>query len=723
MMCISSHQSPVTSHQSPVTSHQSLNWQYGFVRALILSFTFCGASVFASAALSELPSTIQYKLANSVQDINYPASIDKVIENYSMETLFGYDAEPSESQQSALGFMSRIYLGKSNYSMASKKMILVKAGLQADAHLKMGVVYQLPQGFLVHFMQKSAVLEETMIAFYFEGFSSSSVLGMKEEISKALVSNQKAVFFNTLSPKFSNQYHFIQSLLVPMSFAESANGGLPALCGGSAQITTKAQGGENSMLKNAWNCTKGLGGGVWDSTGGLVTDTAHMLWSGAKGAGKAIIHPVETYEAASAEVKKYKAMFSDLEKSFGTLKEAYNQLPDEVKWKMGCEITCQLGTTGVISYLTMGGGSPAFLRTISKSLYRVAELLPAGSAAAEKAMNLSMKMSEKAVTHAAQLKPHLKESTQKDIADLEKTIHGIKKQKDEAQIIADKRHDIDLRISNLEFDQRSLNRSGAVLKAKQEAIAPMKNRLDLSDSVVLGMSWVARCRLRDKIRSSRDENLHKALMYFTGESDKILSDARWIKKTVDIESHGVAIPGHEHLDPIFQPVTLVRQDYLDKVKEAKWFEDKNLKQKAERIIDDFAKENGVSRDLLVFSHLEMSGRNNGVILDRLNEILNRNINKVEKEDIVKNQYYEDELKKLRAELASLSDVKVDLAQEKQAKIKLRELQQKLQLQSQDVSLSEKEKLAVGTYMGVTACRAAGTAVSPATSKEHQGAVK
>ena len=643
-----------------------------------------------------------------------------------METLLGYDAEPSENQKSALGFMSRIYLGKSNQSMPSKKMILVKAGLQVEGDVKMGVVYQLPQGFLVHFQQKEASSEDSVISFYFEGFSSSNVEEIKGKISKDLLQSQKTVLLNCLTPQFSNQFSFLQKWLMPMSFAAVAENGLPALCGGSTQVTTKSQGGESSMLKNTWNCTKGVGGGVWDSTGGLVTDTAHLLWAGAKGAGKAIIHPVETYEAASAEMKKYKAMFSDLEKSFGTLKEAYNQLPDEVKWKMGCEITGQLGTTGVITYLTAGGGSPAFLRTISNSLYRVAEKLPAGSAAAEKAMNLSKKMSEKAVAHEAQLKPHLKESPQNDIAALEEKLKSLVHQRQAVEI------EQQLRRNALKEELQLAKEKLAAIK--NPSPIPVKNSsIDMEEYTLVGAV------------TKYEGRLDKALqgLQFFGMNDSKRKKLYWDLVGISQGREGRSFAAEKAVPDLRLALERSYQSGLEKGG------------KLDKILDNYAKELGVTKDQMKFAWFVHDGdwwltkaldrlpTKEGPDAERFVEMVNKSLQKkgLRKQKAINEEIaiYEkekadapavakhkeklsNEIRGLETELAK-ADTLVDVAGEKALQKDIESLQKKLAIQSQDVKMSEKEKMALAAYMGVTACRSAGVAVSPPVTTGDQRATK
>ena len=70
-----------------------------------------------------------------------------------------------------------------------------------------------------------------------------------------------------------------------------------------------------------------------------------------------------------------------------------------------------------------------------------------------------------------------------------------------------------------------------------------------------------------------------------------------------------------------------------------------------------------------------------------------------------------------------ADTLADVAGEKALQKDIESLQKKLAIQSQDVKMSEKEKMALAAYMGVTACRSAGVAVSPPVTTGDQRATK
>ena len=77
------------------------------------------------------------------------------------------------------------------------------------------------------------------------------------------------------------------------------------------------------------------------------------------------------FNKASAAIGNISAMMSDMQRAFGQLKSAYSALPDDVKWKLGCEVVSSIGTTGLIAYFSAGAGSPLLVRTLAQALTKV----------------------------------------------------------------------------------------------------------------------------------------------------------------------------------------------------------------------------------------------------------------------------------------------------------------------------------------------------------------
>lgn len=356
-------------------------------RAQFLIFLVAGLCIsFASRAeispLSFAPEIIYEKDQLKVYD-DFPKEIEKVLTHRALDVMVG-----NESLQpvSALNSMSKIFISKSYGIAEDKRMIYAMAKMNIQGPVEYGKIYLHPKGYVVHLKTKTS----GDIALFFQGFNLTTVDEIKSKIvsSQPKIAQEKLNHFLKISGSFLAGMKSVFNLLaIQKSFAAGADQSVPALCGGA--VSNTSSGSSATVLKNIWECTKGLGGGIWDATGGAV-------WFVAKGAYKVAFHPVETFNRAADGFSKMKAMMSDLEGSFGELKSTYDQLPDTVKWKLGCEIVSSIGTTAVIAYLTLGGGSPLLLRAISQSLLKIAATLPKGSSVATNALGLASKVGLKA---------------------------------------------------------------------------------------------------------------------------------------------------------------------------------------------------------------------------------------------------------------------------------------------------------------------------------------
>jgi hypothetical protein len=151
-----------------------------------------------------------------------------------------------------------------------------------------------------------------------------------------------------------------------------------------------------SALKNLWECTKGFGGGVWDSTGGAVYSLGKAVVDVTNGVITAIINAKETYQGAVDIFSKIPNFMANIENSFGTMKVAFQSLPQEVKIKIGCELIASVGTGALIAFFTAGAGSPVLLRAIVKAIAKVLSYMPTKAPGAGKMEDLAKELLKQA---------------------------------------------------------------------------------------------------------------------------------------------------------------------------------------------------------------------------------------------------------------------------------------------------------------------------------------
>lgn len=343
-------------------------WHHTLVR-WFLSISVVFFSVYSWAA--EIATYSFDSSASYTKDLqkkaDFPDYMEKMLTSRAMLTMMGRDGEHPVS---SLDMMTRIFIS-SKFGASDRRLVLAIAGIKISDQLKYDVIYNHPKGYVIHYKTKSSD-----IALFFKGFDLSAVNETHQEILKS----KERIARLELSP-FRN----LVEALLPMAVADDE----PAVCGGATQTLSQTGASDASILKSVWGCTKGLAGGVWDGSAGPV-------WSLVKGGTHALIHPVEAFDKASTGIANIAAVMSDLKGAFGQLKSAFEALPDEVKWKLGCDLVSTVGTTGLIAYFSLGAGSPMMLQTIAQALNKIVAALPAGSAVATQTLALATKMGAKA---------------------------------------------------------------------------------------------------------------------------------------------------------------------------------------------------------------------------------------------------------------------------------------------------------------------------------------
>jgi hypothetical protein len=336
---------------------------------------------FAQISLAEVPSSgfpenIQYVRDFQKSFGKFPTAVEKILQNHALLMLKG---NQSLMPASALDAMSGIYISSSTIGSSANRVVFVMDGLKIERAIKYGEIYILPKGQLLHFQSK----EVGTIALYFKGFDLTAVKEIKSEIGHVLGAPKIAGSDMKLLSTIERGLHNIKNILLPSAVADTQANNTPSLCGNAMSGNTGAS--SPTALQDVWGCTKGLGGGAWDATGGTI-------WFLLKANYNITFHPIQTFEHAVVEWDKFKAIMSDLGGAFGNFKSAFDDLPTDIKAKFGCELISSIGVSALITYLTVGAGTPAFLRTIMSALQKLIKALPAASPVATKLLALNAKV-------------------------------------------------------------------------------------------------------------------------------------------------------------------------------------------------------------------------------------------------------------------------------------------------------------------------------------------
>ncbi|MGZ3770876.1 MAG: hypothetical protein ACXVCP_12180 [Bdellovibrio sp.] len=350
------------------------------------------ARVYAASEPLAFTSDITYSHNFKKQYDKYPEAIDKAIEHFAFSKLVGNGRFLTVNY---LDQMNRIYIPKQYGVFTDQRLILAKSGFEITGAVKYGEIYEASAGYIVHFKTKQA----GDVALFFKGFSVDRIQKIKNEIVNLLNVSPKSQSENSINSKSQSfrvaSVNSIQNLFFPLAYAQDAHENSESLCSNSFS-TSSGKGMDASALEQLWGCTKGFAGGVWDSSLGVVPFVI-------KGTYQVIAQPVDTFNRAANEFSKIAGLVTDFENSFGNLTSSLQALPQDVRVKIACEVFGSLLTTGLISFLSSGAGSPLFFKVITQALQKVASALPAGAATTAKVTALANGMEKKAQAAQANL--------------------------------------------------------------------------------------------------------------------------------------------------------------------------------------------------------------------------------------------------------------------------------------------------------------------------------
>ncbi|MFZ4403216.1 MAG: hypothetical protein ACOYOK_03870 [Pseudobdellovibrionaceae bacterium] len=349
-----------------------MNKKYFNLLFLISCFLILPNNAIATSEILplQLDDKTNYFIDVAQKKSDYSQQVDKVLQQRGFLSLIGQGQTLSVN---AIDQMNRVYISKYN-NILSDVMILAKSNILVEGAIRFGEIYSARQGYIIHYQQP----DQKVTLVFFQNLSLAKI----QDINLQL----KDVFKTT---KVVLPINIFYSWLLPKAWSNSN-------CGSSEGAILPAVSSSNSDFSAIWNCTKGFSNGVWDSTGGAVQSTVATVKQIAKGTKKLVLHPIETFNSASNELKMMKAMLYDIEESFGELKNSFLALPAEVKTKITCEILGAVGTAGAVAYFTFGSGSPVLFRAIAKALNKVSQSFGKASSLTKKLTALAAKMDKKA---------------------------------------------------------------------------------------------------------------------------------------------------------------------------------------------------------------------------------------------------------------------------------------------------------------------------------------
>jgi len=249
------------------------------------------------------------------------------------------------------------------YFKSVDQFVLVKYGISGVFPLNTFI--SLPSGLLVHLSDG-----EEKFALFFRGFNASVVKSLVKKFTK-VVTSQRPFSFHFISPAYG------ETCTVP-------NGVMTGSFLGELDEITSA---------NSWdllsNCLTGLGGGVWESTGGVavgLSDEFKKFWN----------NPSEYFEKTSGKIREFlshtkdflsgliSAPKSTMEKWGTHMGEDWNRMSGAVqdmtlsmKIHFACQLIGSFGTDGFIAFYTGGAALSTILprlALLSKKFLRIENL-------------------------------------------------------------------------------------------------------------------------------------------------------------------------------------------------------------------------------------------------------------------------------------------------------------------------------------------------------------
>jgi hypothetical protein len=114
-------------------------------------------------------------------------------------------------------------------------------------------------------------------------------------------------------------------------------------------------------------CLSGVMQGVWDATGGLVSDVASFAYD-------LVTSPIDTAKKTYDQFQNMLNMISNIDETWHSFQKMFSQLPAEAKTHMICSFIGSLGTDALIAILTLGAGAPKLLVSFTNYLKRFSKL-------------------------------------------------------------------------------------------------------------------------------------------------------------------------------------------------------------------------------------------------------------------------------------------------------------------------------------------------------------
>lgn len=140
--------------------------------------------------------------------------------------------------------------------------------------------------------------------------------------------------------------------------------GLPET--GSAQAIG-AHANESSFTDGVLGCLSGLLEGVWSATGGLLIDGGEFLWD-------LVTSPIDTAKKTYAQFQNMVDAVANMGETLSNFGSFFSSLDGEAKAHLICSFLGAIGTDVLIAVLTLGGGTPKLVHSLTTYLSRFSKL-------------------------------------------------------------------------------------------------------------------------------------------------------------------------------------------------------------------------------------------------------------------------------------------------------------------------------------------------------------
>ena len=320
-------------------------------------FAFAFASTSFAESMPVLDGNLDYtftKVKHKADDI---AEVQIKLAGFGLQTVFDSSTEPALEKNS--GELDGIY---STADLTKAAFLIVGAKPNSDEFYQTILIDQ--NGYLVHAHAKDG----TPYALYLRDFTLDET---KSLMAKLEVSAHPAKLFLKVA--------FIAKAfgdVVARDANATDNNGSCATCGITDKKTDAASASgimkdlsSNTFMKTAYGCVIGAGKGLWDGTGGAivgtVVGTAKLAWN-------LTFHTKDTAKVIWGDVNHVwdftKTLVTDFDRTAAGLYKNFADLDPKIRGEMICDTISSLGSAALLTYLTVGGGSEAFLKKLADVL-------------------------------------------------------------------------------------------------------------------------------------------------------------------------------------------------------------------------------------------------------------------------------------------------------------------------------------------------------------------